>query len=280
MLFKLQFDSGDLIYELSKTSLAKKWWYEFSQRTIKDCETFNPDLRIKNKISLKTKYNDVVERLEHLIWFLQGNGYHINGEFDEDNAQESLSRLHEHFVAKEIDKNNQVLKDAFQEYNLVIHWLEASLSFHKHRELKVSHLNLYFTNEKKYNILDEEFNFTVDIKNGDITCSYPQTGRSFTDIVAAKDYNIPNEQIILHNKWSANCNVAFYDPPEKLDSANKKYFILLAKQTYDKMGGKKTFGYDFTDKRMAIGWLPLASLIDGNQSIFDNATKVLGWEKC
>ena len=279
MLFKLQFDSGDLIYELSKTSLAKKWWYQFSQRTIKDCETFNPDLRIKNEKNLKIKYDAVVERLEHLIWFLQGNGYHINGELNTDNMQESLNRLHEHFPINVKHQNNLNIKKALEEYNLVIHWLEASLSFHEHHELKACHLNLYFNNEKKYDILDEEFNFTVDIKNGDITCAYPQAGKHFTEIVSSKDYNIPKKQIWLHEKWSANCNITFYYPPEKFE-ISKKYFIIDAKNTYDNMGGKKTFGYDFTDRKMAIGWLPLASLVHDDLSIFDNATKILGWEKC
>lgn len=280
MLFKLQFNSGDLYYKLHETPLAQKWWYEFSQRTVKDCEIFNPNLHIKNKTSFKNNYNNVVERLEHLIWFLKGNGYKINGEFNKNDAQESLSRLHEHFVAKELDKNNKALHRTFQEYNLLIHWLEANLNFRKSTaRLKAYHANIYFENEKKYDILDEDFNFTLDIKNGDITCAYPQTGRSFTDIAATKDYNIPKEQISLHKKWSANCNITFFDPPEKLESS-KEYFMLEAKETYNKMKGKKTFGYDFTDKKLAVGWLQLASLIEDGQSIFDNATKIVGWKKC
>ena len=278
MLFKLQFNSGDLCYKLHETPLAQKWWYEFSSRKVVNLETWKPNLIIKNKQSFIEKYEPVCNRLEELIVYLKENGYNINGKLDKNNMQESLNRLHEHFPINIIHQNNFKIRQALKEYNLVIHWLEASLNFYKETDLKVSHLNLYFDNERKFNLIDSDYNFTTNIKNGDILCAYPQAGRHFTEIVISKDYDVPLSQIVLHSKWSANCNIMFFNKPELMEFHRKK-FIEEANIVYNQMGGKDTFGYNFQDKKLGLGWLPLASLVS-DPTIFDNATEIIGWKKC
>lgn len=278
MKFKIQFDSGDLYYQLHESPLAQKWWYEFSNRTIKNLGAWNQNLKIKNEQSFIKKYKLVCDRLETLIEYLKEVGYNINGKLDKNDMQESLNRLHEHFPINVLHQNNFKIKQALNEYNVIIHWLEASLNFHKQTDLKVSHLHLYFDNEKRYDLLDNDYNFTTNIKNGDILCAYPGPGRHFTEIVISKDYDLPLSQIVLHSRWSANCNIMFFNKPEIMEFHRKK-FVEEANIVYNEMGGKDTFGYNFQDKKLGLGWLPLASLVS-DPTIFDNATEIIGWKKC
>ena len=78
----------------------------------------------------------LVRTTEQLLVSMKTNsktrkGYNINGKLDKDNMQESLNRLHEHFPVSIFHENNFKIRQALKEYNLVIHWLEASLNFYK-----------------------------------------------------------------------------------------------------------------------------------------------------
>ena len=284
--FKLYLDECEIEFKVLDTQLGEKWWNKFIQKTPKDLETFSPasgvDIGMKTHANILKNADNVIAGLEHLIWFLKGHGYPIDGEFDRDNSQESLNRLHEHFPTNVKHQDNERIKEALKEYNSVIHWLELwdACKTNNYEDLGITKLSIYFklNLEEKIDLQYEECTFDPSMAFGDICLGYPQAGKNFTEVMVSRDWDVPAEQILLHSKWSANVNVNFFDmtaTPAMYEFAHKKYIEL---------GGKEFFGRDWDDPRLGKGWIKVARLQeqqDREQILkkVNESSRILGWEQ-
>ena len=262
-IFRIHLDECNIEYELISNPVVDDWREMICALKPEDLEF--PHMAIHNPGMSEW----MLDRLEHMIWYLKNIGYEINGEYNPDDPVESLNRLHEHFVTKHEHREKGEVKKILREYNLTIHWLEAWLAEKRTPNYTSTRINFFFlpslvTNKK---LPEEGFDLWEDwIDYGDLCIQYPQRGKHFTEILLAQDKNIPQEHIVPFEQYAAHCNAQFsIFPQSKEEMQNKlreqsKWVLEL---------------YDW--ERVTLGWPKLAKLksIDGK---VEDCKKIIGWE--
>lgn len=98
--------------------------------------------------------------------------------------------------------------------------------------------------------------FTVKRKFGDLFISYAHVGKHFAEIVQSQDLNIPRHQIVPQFWARADFFVWL---GETVTDEQEEKFLSLAEKTYNQMQDKMP--YRFQDPKLAIGYIPFASLV-------------------
>ena len=200
----------------------------------------------------------------------------IQGEWNDDDINESLNRLHVHFPELEKSEQDPKKRDCLTEYNDLIHSLQW-LYHLKNSYQEVPHLLICTTNTEFIDIpVDEYRRFNPNIFFGDLLLHYCHVGRHPYELLLSNDINCPEDQIIPQHQISAFHTLRFYDYSIRSIDWHKFYHF----------SGLK-WPYKFNDPRLAFGYVKLGKLKTVNykeltrqeiEDIVKNCNKILGWE--
>ena len=143
--------------------------------------------------------------------------------------------------------------------NLLIHWLEYELS-NTFDNAQQYLFNLDFNHKQEtYELItqipeDEMCNFTTDIYFGVLNLHYIFIGRHFLEMFNAKDFISPRGHFRPQWFHNATCAVNFSERQHQASLHEKM------RKFYNDKGGKRFFGLDFNDVRLAKGFFKLGEL--------------------
>lgn len=247
-MFNLILTNGteDLVipFRIRDTKIAKKWFNELSKNySLYETERFtnwgtgNVIEKLNKCIDLINNYDNIIDR-------------YINK--DSKNIQQDLNYLHKFFedlrgdVNIETDwfrKSPEYIKKAVEEFNILIHQLEAELRTSNHPTVVVT-----FENRPKFNLEKDDLkHFTFKWKSGTVYINYCQVGKTVLDVFKDKDHIA--EGIRPQEYYSADFMVKF--GPSTL------YYLYILKKIYLKSWLKKqTFKFENPN----LGMIPVADL--------------------
>lgn len=172
-----------------------------------------------------------------------------NKSWDGD-LQDLLNRLHIHFPNMEKNDPDPQIRKWLTEYNDIIHKLEDIERNHQ----KFIWLNVLPDSVHEYELLDSDYElFTASRQFGDLCLHYPHVGRHLLEILKAKDFDCPADQIVTQHTIKAYHTLRFYDDP--YDEHQYQNFL---KQLLDNTALGET--YDINDPKIAFGYINMGRL--------------------
>ncbi len=173
--------------------------------------------------------------------------------------QSALNQLHVNFP--EFFKQDRNLQESqlAHEMNLLIHWLEYELPNY-FQEKKQYIFNLDFNHfppayRLKQKFPDSELRyFSPKLDFGNLHLHYIYIGRHYLEMFDARDRVSPPHHFRAQHEFNATCGLVFSEP---VDEVQLKREML---EYYVQRGGKKFFGFDFHDEKLAIGFFKLGQL--------------------
>lgn len=260
--FKLTFKKNNeffnLDFEIYNHSAAEKWYSSFSAVSLSEIR--QEQELLKSFENSEAKYIAIRDRINELVDVLNTfEGIHIDGYFEDDNQNESLNRLHQHFVATADDQNREYKGRCFSEYNDLIHSMEILLAMMR-AKVSRARIMLCFKSGIRHQIDDDEFDlFTRTRRFGDVYVNYPHVGRNPIEIFFSNDINLPDNQVVSQAVISPDTQIYLgdnhLDDPEKLSLFNKRF-----EEFYETFGAHR-WKYSVDDPKLAVGYLPVAKLI-------------------
>lgn len=188
------------------------------------------------------------------------------------NPQELLNRLHIHFPELEKNVLDSDKKHWLTEYNDIIHKLEDI----ERNTQNFIWLHLLPESDHIDELSQEDFRlFTASRKFGDLCLHYPHVGRHFLELVKARDFDCPIDQIVTQTKITAYHTCRFYD-----DVFSEEEYQLFLKKYLEFSSLSEDFNIE--DPALAYGYIKLGTLqySDKNEiiEIIKNTHYVSGWQ--
>jgi hypothetical protein len=192
-----------------------------------------------------------------------------------DTIANNLNRLHIHFPELEKSETDTSRLEQLSAYNDFIHELET---------LNVAkNFNYILICPDSHNELDElisieDFKYFTPNRNiGDLLLHYCHIGRHPLELYVNNDVNCPADQILPQYKISPYHTLRF-----------SKFTIDWRKFTNFYYASKLAWPYKITDPRLAIGYIPIGTLIKINDVEVENnteyqellmpGTRIIGWK--
>lgn len=268
-------DVKKLTYKLYSHGPAQTW-----AKLINNCnvaqlrKSLNPIRAINN---IEDKINELIQLIEKMnIWMPTK----IIGFSNTDTIANNLNRLHIHFPELEKSETNSDRLNQLSAYNDLIHELET-LNDAKNSNKNLSYILLCPDTPSDSNelISIEDFKYFTPNRNpGDLLLHYCHVGRHPFELYVSNDVNCPADQILPQCKISPFHTLRF-----------SKFTIDWKKFTNFYYASKLTWPYKITDPRLAIGYIPVGTLIKINDiEIIDNLTyqeelltpltKIISWK--
>lgn len=104
-------------------------------------------------------------------------------------------------------------------------------------------------------LLDESYSMFELPQSGKLYMNYPHVGKHFLELFMDQDFDCPEEQIVLTNRYNASLVQFFSDRSYSFEEAEP-----FLKDFYDKV--KDKMKYSWGDDRLAIGYLPIGDMIN------------------
>lgn len=270
-VYQITLSVGDrrhvLTYELENHRPVKVWKELLSQHTY-DQLRLNPFRgNVKHYQAKVQRLNSLIEEINSWI------PTKIQGYWDNENVNESLNRLHIHFPEQEKIETDYNRRNQLTEYNDVIHEIE----FMVHADKKIKSYILVCLEKRKEVPLEKSDYTLFDIRRnfGDLLLHYPHVGRHPLELAVQNDLSCPADQIVCQHTISADHSLRFSDFHPADNDFEKFYY-----------SSNINWPYPLEDKRLAVGYIRLGSLVRVDQkiksqeeilSIVNHSDKILSW---
>jgi hypothetical protein len=249
-MFKVIFTDGidncELTFKVRENSIAKKWYAEI----LKNYEIYESD-RFTNwgddSNNLRIKLNDLIEdinKYDHVI----------NKQLNKNYTQQDLNYLHTFFekLRGEIDQKTiwfisapTYVKDMLEEFNILIHALEAEKRTKNHPTCVVT-----FKDRPTIPLTKNDFkHFTFRWQSGTVYINYCHVGKTILDIFKDNDHHLLGIRPQTH--YSADFMIKF-GPTTPYPFYIIKKIIIHIWLKFQK----------FNFKNPNIGMIPVADLVE------------------
>lgn len=176
---------------------------------------------------------------------------------DKNRLHENFPKYHDAYM-----DNPEVLRK-LRRFNTVIHATEIDRNYENEfdNELAKDGVILNFTTEDSgVPLINEAYDLFELPKPGYLYMNYPHVGKHFLELALDADTDCPPEQIKLTNKM-ANGILAGIGGQE----LNEDFVWKRLEKFYATIADK--LPYEWGDKRLAIGYLPLGTMINSNNEV-------------
>lgn len=240
--------SYTLVYELEQHTPAQEW-AKMMKSTVIDPARQNPWVEseyFEKRLTTANRLNELIQLLNQWI------PNKIEAVWDVNDFQNSLNKLHIHFPELEKSEKDPVRLSQLSEYNDIIHLLE-----HLYRNGSANRLMLVISPKinEVVNINDEDFLlFNPSVKFGEMVLHYPLVGRNAFELLQAKDYTCPIEQIKPQNIITPFHHLRFFNDPTDAGTYREQF-----KHFYSQSTIKEKYSID--DPKIAFGFIKLGKLV-------------------
>lgn len=270
-------ETFSLLYELERHRPAQEWARLMNLLTVDSLRlNFNPWHGLsRTSIEKVNRLNALIDLLNE--WLPPDEK--IPGHWDEKDPQNSLNRLHIHFPEHQKNEINSDRSLQLQEYNDTIHGLEDIIRLSATSKEYVWLLVLPDKGEKVALDDDDYKYFQPQRVFGELCLHYSHIGRHPLELLKARDFNCPIEQIVPQRLISPYHSLRFHD-----DATNEQYHTWFSR-FYEKSMIKQM--HDLGDPKMAFGFISMGKLISINGkvlnrneilSVIKSTNKILGWK--
>jgi hypothetical protein len=267
-------DIKKLTYKVYTHKPAQTW-----AKLINNCnvnqlrKSLNPIRAINN---MEEKINELMQLIEKMNLWIPTKIITFS---NDDTIANNLNRLHIHFPELEKLETDTSRLEQLSAYNDLIHELET-LNVAKKFNKNFSYILICpdIHNELNELISIEDFKYFTPNRNiGDLMLHYCHVGRHPLELYLNNDVNCPVEQIVPQYKISPYHTLRF-----------SKFTLDWNKFTNFYYDSKLTWPYEITDPELAVGYIPIGTLIKINDVEVENNTlyqellmpdtTILGWK--
>ena len=267
-------DIKKLTYKVYTHKPAQTW-----AKLINNCnvthlrKSLNPIRAINN---IQEKINELIQLIEKMNMWIPTKIITFS---NDDTIANNLNRLHIHFPELEKSETDPIRLAQLSTYNDLIHEIET-LNAAKKFNKNVSYILVCpdIHNELNELISIEDFKYFTPNRNiGDLMLHYCHVGRHPLELYLNNDINCPDDQILPQYKISPFHTLRF-----------SKFTVDQTKFTNFYYTSKLKWPYEITDPRLAIGYIPIGTLIKINDvEVENNAicqelvmpdTKIISWK--
>ena len=267
-------DIKKLTYKVYTHKPAQTW-----AKLINNCnvnqlrKSLNPIRAINN---MEEKINELMQLIEKMNLWIPTKIITFS---NDDSIANNLNRLHIHFPELEKSETDTSRLEQLSAYNDLIHELET-LNVAKKFNKNFSYILICpdIHNELNELISIEDFKYFTPNRNiGDLMLHYCHVGRHPLELYLNNDVNCPVEQIVPQYKISPYHTLRF-----------SKFTLDWNKFTNFYYDSKLTWPYEITDPKLAVGYIPIGTLIKINDVEVENNTmyqellmpdtSILGWK--
>jgi hypothetical protein len=267
-------DIKKLTYKVYTHKPAQTW-----AKLINNCnvnqlrKSLNPIRAINN---IEDKINELIQLIEKMNMWIPTKIITFS---NDDTIANNLNRLHIHFPELEKSETDTSRLEQLSTYNDLIHELETlnvAKKFNKNFSYILICPDIY--NELNELISIEDFKYFTPNRNiGDLMLHYCHVGRHPLELYLNNDVNCPVEQIVPQYKISPYHTLRF-----------SKFTLDWKKFTNFYYDSKLAWPYKIEDPRLAIGYIPIGTLIKINDVEVENNTMyqellmpdttIIGWK--
>ena len=267
-------DIKKLTYKVYTHKPAQTW-----AKLINNCnvnqlrKSLNPIRAINN---MEEKINELMQLIEKMNLWIPTKIITFS---NDDTIANNLNRLHIHFPELEKSETDTSRLEQLSAYNDLIHELET-LNVAKKFNKNFSYILICpdIHNELNELISIEDFKYFTPNRNiGDLMLHYCHVGRHPLELYLNNDVNCPVEQIVPQYRISPYHTLRF-----------SKFTLDWKKFTNFYYDSKLTWPYEITDPKLAVGYIPIGTLIKINDVEVENNTMyqellmpdttILGWK--
>ena len=267
-------DIKKLTYKVYTHKPAQTW-----AKLINNCnvnqlrKSLNPIRAINN---MEEKINELMQLIEKMNLWIPTKIITFS---NDDSIANNLNRLHIHFPELEKSETDTSRLEQLSAYNDLIHELET-LNVAKKFNKNFSYILICpdIHNELNELISIEDFKYFTPNRNiGDLMLHYCHVGRHPLELYLNNDVNCPVEQIVPQYRISPYHTLRF-----------SKFTLDWKKFTNFYYDSKLTWPYEITDPKLAVGYIPIGTLIKINDVEVENNTMyqellmpdttILGWK--
>ena len=267
-------DIKKLTYKVYTHKPAQTW-----AKLINNCnvnqlrKSLNPIRAINN---MEEKINELMQLIEKMNLWIPTKIITFS---NDDSIANNLNRLHIHFPELEKSETDTSRLEQLSAYNDLIHELET-LNVAKKFNKNFSYILICpdIHNELNELISIEDFKYFTPNRNiGDLMLHYCHVGRHPLELYLNNDVNCPVEQIVPQYRISPYHTLRF-----------SKFTLDWKKFTNFYYDSKLTWPYEITDPKLAVGYIPIGTLIKINDVEVENNTmyqellmpdtSILGWK--
>lgn len=263
-------DVKKLTYKLYSHGPAQTWAKLINNCNVEQLrKSLNPIRAINN---IEDKINELIQLIEKMNSWMPTKIIAFN---NTDTIAKNLNRLHIHFPELEKSETDTSRLEQLSAYNDLIHELET-LNVAKNFSYILICPNSHYELDELISIEDFKY-FTPNRNPGDLLLHYCHVGRHPLELYLNKDVNCPADQILPQYKISPYHTLRF-----------SKFTIDWRKFTNFYYASKLTWPYKITDPRLAIGYIPIGTLIKINDVEVENNTEyqellmpdttIIGWK--
>jgi len=255
MQLRVNFTDNILItYNLVNHEIVDSWAELIKVRTVNDLCPLNHYVGYTSDELLTNRIHRLYELADYIN--IHTPERVIKVEITTDNYQEAINTMHVHFPSLKNDINYQHIWGVLTEYNDLIHWIESTI---RNRHSMSSESGL-FRITLDFNKSGCEFKeipesayelFNPDSIFGELKLHYTYVGRHAQELFIANDMTCPQDQFIPQRLYSASVRMHFTDDYH-VDTNKWKLFYM--------MRGKKFWGLDFYDPKLAFGYMKIGQL--------------------
>ena len=267
-------DIKKLTYKVYTHKPAQTW-----AKLINNCnvnqlrKSLNPIRAINN---MEEKINELMQLIEKMNLWIPTKIITFS---NDDSIANNLNRLHIHFPELEKSETDTSRLEQLSAYNDLIHELET-LNVAKKFNKNFSYILICpdIHNELNELISIEDFKYFTPNRNiGDLMLHYCHVGRHPLELYLNNDVNCPVEQIVPQYRISPYHTLRF-----------SKFTLDWKKFTNFYYDSKLTWPYEITDPKLAVGYIPIGTLIKINDVEVENNTMyqellmpdttIIGWK--
>ena len=263
-------DVKKLTYKLYSHSPAQTWAKLINNCNVEQLrKSLNPIRAINN---IEDKINELIQLIEKMNNWMPTK---IIAFSNTDTIANNLNRLHIHFPELEKSETDTSRLEQLSAYNDLIHELET-LNVAKNFSYILICPDSHYELDELISIEDFKY-FTPNRNIGDLLLHYCHVGRHPLELYLNNDVNCPADQILPQYKISPFHTLRF-----------SKFTIDWKKFTNFYYASKLTWPYKITDPRLAIGYIPIGTLIKINDVEVENNTEyqellmpdttIIGWK--
>ena len=263
-----------LTYKLYSHGPAQTWAKLINNCNVEQLrKSLNPIRAVTN---IQEKINELIQLIEKMNSWMPTK---IIAFSNTDTIANNLNRLHIHFPELEKSETNPDRLNQLSAYNDLIHELET-LNDAKNSNKNLSYILLCPDAPGSNELISvEDFKyFTPNRNSGDLLLHYCHVGRHPFELYVSNDVNCPADQILPQYEISPFHTLRFFE--FKLDWKKFTNFYYASKLKWP---------YEITDPRLAVGYIPVGTLIKiNNIEIINNVTyqeelltplaKIISWK--
>jgi hypothetical protein len=245
--YQVSFDHGlNLVYRLESHSVAQRWAQLIDQLAPSDLVHDHSALRGLGPQQIPQSIldlNQVIDRLNS--WLPQP----IVLRPDPADLARSLNSLHTHFPELERSQLLDHQRHDLSLYNDLIHLIQNSQRFCPYLLVRSLKPRLLPLDPSEYSL------FTTACQFGSLLLHYPHVGRHLLELFLNKDSVCPPDQIQPQTHLATAHNLCFYAMPDCSHAFSEFY-----------SSSDLAWPYRLDDLRLALGYIPLGTLIQGSMS--------------